>query len=73
MKKLIFMAALALAGCGETEVEKAEREYRLVEKTPLADAQLCAAAIKVRDAHRAAGNAKDYELWTLFAQTDCAR
>lgn len=72
MKKLIFMAVLALAGCAESEVERAQREYDLIEKTPLAQDQLCEAAIRVRDAHLRAGNAKDYELWTIFANTDCS-
>lgn len=69
---VIVIATLALSGCWESGVEKAEREYRLIEKTPLAAAQLCEAAIKVRDAHLRAGNEKDYDLWTIFAQTDCA-
>ncbi len=69
----VLIATLALSGCWESEVEKAEKEYRLIKKTPLAEAQLCEAAIKVRDAHLRAGNEREYELWTIFAQTDCSR
>lgn len=77
MRLLAPVAAILLAGCngllGPTDAEKAEAEYELIEKTPLAQDQRCAAAIKVRDAYRAAGDADAYEMWTLFAQTDCAR
>lgn len=73
MRWIVIAAAISLTGCGASPAEKAKAEYELIEKTPLAQDQLCAAAVKVRDAYRAEGNADAYQMWTLFAQTDCAR
>jgi PBP1b-binding outer membrane lipoprotein LpoB len=74
MRKLIFIAVLALAGCA-SEAEKAEAEYRIVEANAIEgidDADVCAAARKVEDAYLREGNAEKHKLWSLFASTDCS-
>lgn len=71
MKKLIFMAALVLAGCGESEAEKAEKEYDIVASEAIDDGAKCAAARKVEAAYLAEGNAERYDHWNLIASVDC--
>lgn len=72
MKKLIFMAALALAACAESEAEKAENEYRMAEASIIDPAQKkCAAAKKVAAAYAAEGDEGSYSQWDLRAYNDC--
>lgn len=70
MKKMIIVAALALAGC-VSEAEKAEEEYRLVASTAIDRRDKCVAARKVEAAYLAEGNAKSYEHWNLIAASNC--
>ena len=73
MKRLIFMAALALAGCSPSEAEKAENEYRMAEAAMIDPAgKKCVAARKVVAAYAAAGDQDAYSRWELTAYNDCA-
>lgn len=70
MKKLIFMAALMVAGCAG-EAEKAEQEYRLVEKHAVDHTELCEPARKAASAYLRAGDEKRYEHWNLMVSVHC--
>ena len=70
MKRLIFIAALALVGCA-SEAEKAEEEYRIVAARAIDDRDKCAAARRVEAAYLREGNAKSYEHWNLIAASTC--
>jgi uncharacterized lipoprotein YmbA len=70
MKKLIFVVALALAGCA-SEGEKAEEEYRLAAKHAVDHKELCEPAQRAADAYLRAGDEKRYEHWKLMVSVHC--
>lgn len=53
--------------------DRAQEEYDFLKKNGADQAQICAAARKVRDAARDSRNAKDFQLWDLLASVDCNR
>lgn len=71
MKWIIPVAVLMLAGCGQSAGEKAEAEYRLVEKHAVDHTELCAPARKAAAAYLEAGDEKKYEHWNIMASAHC--
>lgn len=64
------LALLALPGCGESAVAKAERRYDWVKE--YGDlGELCAAAREVKDAYFDANDQHQYQLWDVTAGADC--
>lgn len=67
---LASLALLALPGCGESAVAKAERRYEWIKE--YGDlAELCAAARDVKDAYLDANDQHQYQLWDVTAGADC--
>lgn len=72
MKRLIFIAALGLAGCGQSAGEKAEAEYRIAATSVIDRAgKKCSAANRVAAAYAQDGDQRSYEQWELTAYNDC--
>lgn len=72
MKWLIPFILVLLAACGLSAGEKAEKQYRMVEKNTLAPyADRCVAAQNVANAYLQDGDQQKYELWQLHAHNDC--
>ena len=71
MKKLIFIAALALAGC-QSEGERAEAEYDRIRYSGASQSQLCRSALAVSEAYRLDGKSQDAQAWAGYAESDCA-
>jgi len=70
----VFAVCAALLGGCASEADKALKEYEIVEQSAidgLDDAQVCAAASKVRDAYLSEGDASRYESWKLIASDKC--
>ncbi len=73
MRWIVPVAAIFLAGCGQSAGEKAEAEYRMAEKAIIDPAgKRCEAARKVAAAYAEDGNEEAYLMWDLHAYNDCA-
>jgi len=72
MKKMIFIAAMALAGCSQSPGERAEEAYLDAKNSGAAQAQLCRSAQAVEQAYRTSGEASKADQWKLYAQIDCS-
>lgn len=70
MKKLIIIAALALAGCA-SEGEKAEAEYRIETSGFVTVEDKCRAARKVQQAYLSDQNQDKFRRWRLHADLAC--
>lgn len=74
MRPMIFLAALALTGCGQSAAKKAEEQFEIVAASYAAtNGEKCAAANKVTAAYLEAGNQQEYEAWNSRAYQWCAR
>jgi len=73
MKKLIFIAAIALAGCGQSAGEKAEAEYRIARESGVDGVQACEFESRIRDAYLRDENKEKYQLWRAAAYATCTR
>ena len=72
MRRLWLLSLLALGGCGQTEVERAEKELQILEQTtPQDEDALCRAKQKVADAYLHAQIADKFEKAKLYADITC--
>jgi hypothetical protein len=72
MRKMIFIAVLALAGC-QGEGEKLEAEYRIARQSGVTSEQACEFEGRIRDAYLRDENKSKYQRWRLAAGTSCNR
>jgi hypothetical protein len=74
MRKLIFIAALALAGC-QSEGERADRQieapYYEAGISGASPDVLCSRAFEVSLAYKSSGNSKQSEQWDSKASAHC--
>ena len=71
MKKIIIIAALALAGCG-SKSDSAESAYDAAKNAGAPEAQLCRSAEQVSLAYGAEGDGEATERWKTYAQVHCS-
>lgn len=71
MKQLIFIAALALAGCSQSAGEKAEAEYRIAREAGVDSAEACEFKKRIRDGYLSDQDKERYERWRLSAAVSC--
>ena len=67
------MAALVLAGCGQSAGEKAEAEYRIASRMILSADEVCAAKRKVEQGYLRDGDEENYQRWRVDAGLACNR
>lgn len=72
MRKLIFIAALALAGC-KSEGERAEAQYEIETSGFVSEDDKCVAARKVQQAYLADQDEEKFRRWRLTADIQCNR
>ncbi len=70
MRKLIFIAALALAGC-QSEGERAEAQFKIETSGFVSEDDKCNAARKVQQAYLADHDEENFRRWRLQADLHC--
>lgn len=68
-----MIVALALAGCAQSEGEKAEAEYRIVRQSGVDHSQACQFESRIRDAYLRDENKSKYQQWRMAASNSCNR
>lgn len=70
MRRLIALFSLVLAGCSNAG-QKAEDQYRMVERANPSPQDLCEAGKKVAEGYLEAGDQKNYGDWKNKAEVNC--
>lgn len=73
MRYILALSALALASCGESPIERAERRLATIEKAGGSSAEICQAKRDVAEAYLEDGDAGEYEREKLYADIACTK
>lgn len=68
---LAAVAFLLLAACGETDTDRLERQYAMIERAGASKDELCQKAREIEQAYLEAGDEREYQLKKLGADADC--
>jgi outer membrane biogenesis lipoprotein LolB len=71
MRWFVPVAAILLAGCGQSAGEKAEAEYRIARESGVTSDQACEFETRIRDAYLSDENREKYDRWRIAAATSC--
>lgn len=66
-----FIAVLTLAGCSQSEGEKAEAEYEIARSVGVDSAAACQFESRIRDAYLSDQNEDKYKHWLRAANLSC--
>lgn len=71
MRYVLALSALALAGCGETPVEQAERRLQRIQASGATSDEICSAKRDVANAYLDEGSQLEYDMAKVEADLAC--